>query len=150
MTDMLPNSELVAVKWLSSLPGLTTSMVATTLPRDTSSWAANGFVQVGAVSGGAPEPYTGLRQPVISVHTWAVKPGTEKPPWGIAAQLFEYIIAACVINYGIQQVFTPRTGYSQALVHSAVIVSEPRRLPGDPTAYAHYQGDLLLNWASLA
>lgn len=40
------NSELVAISWRGDVTGLTPSMVAATIPKDNSSWAASGFVTV--------------------------------------------------------------------------------------------------------
>lgn len=150
MADLRPNTELVAVKWLGTLTGLAPGMVATTLPANNESWATSGFVQVGPSVGGSIEPYTGLRHPVVSLHTWAVNLNSDNPPWGKAAGLLEYIIAACISGDGMQTAITPRTGYSQVAVQSAVPKGDPRRILGDPAAYAHYQLDLELNWVSLA
>lgn len=151
-----PNSELVAVAWLGTITGLTTSMVSTLLPKDTEAWATDGFVTIGGgdgsgggVIGGAPNLYMPLRAPVLSVHTWAVTPGSAKPPWGKAARLAELIVAGCYDEATMRRTLTLPTGYATARANEAYPLGEPRRIPGDQSGYAHYQLDLQLHWVAL-
>ena len=41
-----PSTELVAAAWLATLPGITSSMVASTLPKDHATWEATGLSEV--------------------------------------------------------------------------------------------------------
>lgn len=149
-----PNSELVARAWIGSAAGLTAGQVALMLPQDASTWAADGFVELGgggggAVVGGTPDRYTQLRNPVISVHCWAVNLASGKPPWGKAARLAELIIAATSDETTIRRALTLPAGYGPARVQEAYALGEPRRVPGDPGMFAHYQFDLQLHWIAL-
>lgn len=142
------NTELVAISWLGGVAGLTSAMVAAGLPKDTSSWATNGFVTVRTV-GGAPGLYVPLRSPIVMVDTWAVKPGSGKPPWFQANALAELVDAGCRAST-VQRALTLPTNYGTARVLSAYLVSEPRRAYGDQGDYAHYVTDLALHWVDLS
>lgn len=141
---MRANTELVAIAWLGGVTGLTSAMVAATLPADNTTWAASGFVTVRTV-GGAPGIHVPLRQPVVMVDCWAVKPGSSKPPWFQANALAELIDAGCRASTAQRPVTLP-TGYPTARVLSAYLVSEPRRAYGDQGDYARYTVDMALNW----
>jgi hypothetical protein len=150
-----PNSELVAVAWLGSITGLSSSQVATKLPTDTSAWSDDGFVTVGGgdgagggVIGGAPHRYLALRAPVVSVHCWAVTPGSGRPPWGKAARLAELIVAGTYDETTMRRALTLPAGYASARVNEAYALTEPRRIPGDDASYAHFQLDLQLHWVA--
>ena len=69
--------ELVATAWLKTVVG---DRVATTLPKDNTSWSASGFCTL-VTAGGTPNLYVPLREPVIGVDCWAVNPQSQKPPW---------------------------------------------------------------------
>jgi len=140
-----PNSELVAVAWLRGVPGLSPDIVATSRPRDSDTWADNGFVQVGD-AGGNPDRDIPMRRPVMSLHLWANNPQSGKPPWGKAAALGEYILADCQRHQHRNVTAHLPAGYSGARVMSAYALSEVRRVPGDLTSFAHYQLDLQLHW----
>jgi hypothetical protein len=147
MTTLLrPTTELVAVAWLAGVPGLSTQMVATQLPRDNTSWAASGFVTVRTV-GGQPSIYTPLRQPVLAVDAWAVNPTSNKPPWFQANGLMELIREGCEATAGHRWVTLPGN-YGPAQVTSAYFVTEPQRVYTDAGAYAHYNASLQLYWAA--
>jgi len=119
-------------------------MVASTLPKDNTSWAASGFVTVRTV-GGSPGIHVPLRSPVVTVDTWAVGPNSAKPPWGQASYLAELIDQGCRAS-DAQRFVTLPTNYPDAKVLSAYLVSEPRRAFGDQGDYAHYVMDMALNW----
>lgn len=126
--------ELVAEAWLKTVVG---DRVATTLPKDNTSWAASGFCTL-VTAGGTPGMYVPLREPVIGVDCWGVSPGSQKPPWGIASGLAEAIVAACQDHRAIAQPVTLPTGYPAAQVRSAYVTGDPRRIPDDPSSYARY------------
>lgn len=148
MTTYRANTELVAVSWLAGVAGLTSGMVAATLPKDTSAWAATGFVTVRA-TGGSPGIYVPMRSPVVTVDCWAVKPGSVKPPWFQANYLAELIDVGCRAVTAARAVTLP-TDYPAARVHSAYLVSEPRRAYGDQGDYARYTVDMALAWTDLS
>lgn len=139
-----PNTELVAVAYLKTVPGLG-SNVATDLPQDNSTWSASGFVQVMTV-GGTPNAYSPIARPVVSVDCWAVSPNSSKPPWGKANQLAEDIRAAVHGGVLLPQRVTVGAAYAKADVVEARILSEPRRIPDDDADYAHFSLDLELHW----
>ncbi|QOR55838.1 MAG: hypothetical protein YHS30scaffold324_70 [Catenulispora phage 69_17] len=163
-TLLLPNSELVACAWLAQVPGFTAAMVGTTLPRlgptgPLPDWVAAGFVTV-AVGGGTPGSHAPLAEPALSVNCWAVNATctgsgqpinvSPRPPWGKAAQLAEQIRhAVYVLDKGATRaVSMPVPGYAGAAVMSALLLSEPRRVPADIAGFARTQFDLQLDWVT--
>lgn len=161
---LLPDSELVTQGWLAAIPGWSTAMVGTTLPRigptgPMPDWVATGFVTVGVV-GGTPASHVPQAQPAMSVNCWAVNatcagPGQPinvkpRPPWGDASQLAQQIRAAVyTLDKGPgRAVAMPVPGYAHAAVMSALLLTEPRRVPADPAGFARYQFDLQLTWVA--
>lgn len=142
------NTELVTIAWLANVQGLTSSMVAATLPKDNTTWAASGFVTVRA-SGGSPGIHVPMRNPVVTLDCWAVRPGSAKPPWYQANQLAELIDAGCRSALAGRTVVLP-TNYGSVRVHSAYLISEPRRVYGDQGDYARYTADMSVNWVDLS
>lgn len=139
--------ELVAVAWLSTVVG---DRVATTLPKDNTSWAASGFCTITTV-GGTPNLYVPLREPVVSVDCWAVNPDSQKPPWNKAAALAEAVQAACYDHPAIPQTLTLPAGYPAVQVRSAYTTGEHRRVPDDPSSYARYSiPGLVITWVEVS
>lgn len=163
-TLLLPTNELVACGFLiGAVPGFTTAMVGTTLPQDVTKWYQTGFVQVSAVVGGTPDAYVPLNRPVVSVKCWGVNVKQsqntagqtqlsigEKPPWQITAQLPERIRGALRANTGasatVRTITMPPNGFAHATVHSAYMLTEPKRALGDLGSYACFQFELFLRW----
>lgn len=160
-----PTNPLVARAWLGLVPGITTDMTGTTLPRigDTSlpPWTSTGFLTVQTV-GGSPSIDTLLAQPVVSVKCWAVNasqstPGvqvavSQKVPWYRSEALAELVrkSADAMRRDRTKKLVTiPVSGYEQATVFSAYMLTEPRPLQ-DATGYACHQFDLQLNWVPVA
>lgn len=130
--------------------------MATRLPPDASKdgtpadWVVRGlgFATVSIV-GGTPHSLLPVRKPVVQVDCWAVKGGSNKPPWGIANGLAETIIAA-----GYDYTTTPRplaitangVTYPPAAVKSAYALTEPRQGFGDAGSYAHFSFDMQFVW----
>lgn len=149
MTKLHPTSELVAVAWLKTLAALPSSNIATTLPKDSAGWTADGFVQVTAV-GGSPNLYVPLNDPVVSVDCWAAAASGSSSPWGKANQLAEIVRAASYVRTAFPVLVTGLPGnYNNARVHSAWPITEPRRITGDPGSYARYTFDLQLVWTEV-
>jgi hypothetical protein len=138
------NSELVAVAFLKAILGQTGG-VGTKLPGDQSSWAATGFAQVAGV-GGSPNPYAPLRRPVVGVTAWAVAPGSKQPPWNVAADLAERIVAGCYGAYQSPVEAILPAGFERAFVQSAYALTEPRRIGADDSSFARFVFDLQVNW----
>lgn len=143
--------ELVATAWLKTVVG---DRVSTTLPKPaadgTLSWSDGGFVTL-VVAGGSPNIYVPLRDPVIGLSCWAANPGSQKPPWGKAANIAETIVAACQDHPNI-----PKTalalpgGYPDVQVKSAYVTGDPRRIPDDSSSYARYDiPGLVIAWTEV-
>lgn len=146
---LIPNDELVAAAWVGSIDGLSPQMVATQLPANESTWAQNGFVTV-SVAGGTPHPNLPLSRPVIQCDCWAVSLTSAKPPWFMANALATAIRYACWQRTAIPRLLTITSGgvtYPTAAVRSAVMVTQPRRVYGDPGDAARYTCDISLVWA---
>lgn len=146
---LIPADELVASAWVGSITGLSPQMCATQLPSDETAWSDNGFVTV-AVVGGSPHPDLPLSRPVIQVDCWAVSLSSSKPPWFKASAIATAIKYACWHRTNIPRLLTITANgvtYPSAAVRSAVMVTQPRRIYGDPADAARYSCDLQLVWA---
>jgi len=143
------NSELVSVAWLQSCPGIPANSVATQLPADNTTWAASGFVKAGPVVGGGAGMYVGFNNPVIQIEAYAMNLNSKNPAWDKAADLMEYIRAG-TLNYALLGfALTLRSGYRQAIVKTAYLTSEPRRIEGNTAGYAVMEADLALGWVEI-
>lgn len=142
-----PTNELVAVAWLgASVPGIAAGQVATALPKDVTAWADQGFVQVTAIAGRAPNIDVPLRHPVFQLDFWANTPNSLKPPWNLANRLAELVRVATEAwpNYG--KTVTVKDGYLPARIQAVYLISEPSRVPDDPSGFARYTADLAIDW----
>lgn len=144
MTLTLANSELVAAAFIQSILGQSGG-VGAKLPGDLKSWADTGFVQISGV-GGSPSVYGPRRHPVIDVRAKWVAPNSKQPPWYLANDLGERILAGCYGAYQAPLVVTLPAGYQSAFVQSAYALTEMRRMGGDDSNIATFQFDMQLNW----
>lgn len=161
-TPLLPTNALVARAWLALIPGITAAMVGSTLPRIPANtlpaWPGTGFLTVQTI-GGTPSPDSIQAEPVVSVKCWAATASqasagapvivSDKPPWGRSEQLAELVRTnAYALQRGTAQglVSMPVSGYGQACVLSAYLVSEIIPIPGDIAGYACHQFNLALAW----
>jgi hypothetical protein len=142
-------TELVAVAWISGIPGLTASGVGEQLPAAEAEWAAGGFVVVPVTVGGTPHSSMPVQRPVVQVETWATIPGSDKLPWLKAAQLAEQIRIGSYDRTGAfgRPITLPGT-YPTAWVKAATILTQPRRIWSDLGDYAGYTFDLLLHFVA--
>lgn len=151
----IPNDELVARAWLAAaVDDLTVDKIATTLPDPP--WTDNEFVQIMQV-GGTPDTHLPINEPVISINCFAMVPGSTKPPWGQANELAMKVMAATydrrpaaaatALNLAtlLGAAFSE---YGGVLVRSVWPVSQPRRIPSDPSQYAVYNLDLQFSWVA--
>lgn len=143
------NSELVAVAWVLSLPGISHGMCATQLPKNTDTWAERGFVVVGADAGGSQNPDVPWGESVMQLDIRAVNPNSLNPDWGKAASLAQRIENAALDNLSLGTTLTLRPGYHGARVTSAWTASRARRIPMDPSSYALFRLDLAINWVQV-
>lgn len=142
----LPNDELVAVAWVKTLGVVSVAGVATTLPKP-DSWPDNQFV-VATVLPGSPNHDVPVDHPVVSFECYANRPGSARPPWGQAVQLAKQLeLATYRTLTRSTALLTMPTGYYPARLLSAYPVSGARRVPDDPSHFAHYTIDIQLNWA---
>lgn len=142
-------TDLVAVAWIRTIPGLVADGVATQLPADETTWAANGFVVVPTQVGGAPHATMPLHRPVVQVECWGTVPGSDKLPWGIPDQLAAQIFAGTQDRTTFGRPLTITAGgvtYPKARVLSAKMLTEPRRAWHDAGDYAGKTFSLALQW----
>ena len=153
MSLYLPTAGLVAQAWLGQrVPGITPGMVAANLPRDLTTWAADGFVQVSIVPGAAPIDSGDRRTTLAQIDSWAVTVDSSggvaaKPPVGKATKNAELIMRATeddVQAFG--QVVTLPAAYAPARVLAVYPQTEPSEVPGDPGGYARVTLDLRIDW----
>ena len=145
------NSDLVAVAWIKSIPGLVADVVATQLPSKEATWAANGAVIVPLSVGGTPHSTIPLRRPVVQVEAWGTVPGSDKLPWGIPSQLMEQIRMGCLDRTTFCRPLAISAGnvtYPYCRVLSARMLTEPRRIWSDAGDYAGFMCNLALQWIS--
>lgn len=141
------NTELVALALLTEFFG-TSDFIGTTLPiadkGGVNSWISTGFVVVNAI-GGIASSEVAMQQPIVSVDCFASpKTGGSKPPWGLANNLAETIRHGCRITRP-HKVTLSVPAYPQAIVFTAYLVTEPRRLV-DAASYARYTFNMQVNW----
>lgn len=142
------NSELVAVAWAKSIPGIPAGKVATTLP-PRNAWQSTGFVTVDAIVGGTPHPDVPLYRPVIQLSFWAARTGSSiTPPWAEAFILSEYVKRATEVDSLYRSaVLEIPFGFEQALVRDVTVTIENRRHPiPSAESYARVTMDVLLEW----
>lgn len=139
-----PTSELVVVTWLRQRVALAGAQVATALP---SELPAEGFITVAAVPSAALVDGGG-RLSVLTLDAWAAPAnGGSKPPWNRAAQLAEVVrnaLASDVQVFG--KLIDLGPDYFAARMLSLYMTTEPRRVNGDPSAYARYTFDVAASW----
>lgn len=145
-----PNTELVAIAWLASVPGLSIEGIATTLP-DASAWPLDGFV---VVTGGVGTTALDVpaRNPVVQIDAFATRPGSNKPPWGRVDLLCEAIIAETRERDRAVRDLPLSAGsvtYPPVRVSGVRALAEPRRAYGDPADWAHKVFDLQLLWVEV-
>lgn len=146
-----PTNDLVAVAWLGQrVPGIVNGQVATSLPSDVTKWADEGFVQV-SIIGGSPDIDLPVRHPIVQLDFWAATVNASgavsaKPAWNKANRLVELVRVATEEGqrYGGPVDMPP--GYLGARVQAAYLITEPLRMEGDPSGYAHFSADLALDW----
>lgn len=149
-----PTNELVGVAWLVAyVPEFDAAMVGPTLPKDTTKWAATGFVQVSAIPSGTPDIDLPVRHPRLQIDGWATanpngNASSNKPPWNLAAQLIEAIRLATedaqTGRYG--KTIPVKANYLDARVQAAYLITEPMRVTDDPSGYARFTADLAIDW----
>lgn len=147
---LIPTNALVAVAWLGQrVPGITPAMVATRLPRETSTWQANGFVQVTPIAG-TPDIDLDTRHPLVQIDCWAMNPATTNPPVGKANNLAELIRTAAHSPAALySSPVTMPNGYEDVIVLSAYARTEPSEVADDPSGYARFTFDFAFDWARI-
>lgn len=152
----LPTSALVAVAWIGQrVPGVTPGMVATSLPRDTATWADLGFLQVTVIPGVAEIDSGGRRRAVVQVDGWGVSVKADgsagaRPAVNKATRLVELVRRATEDD--VQAFGRPVTlpdAYLDARVLAAYPMTEPAPVDGDPSGYGRVTFDLALDWVRL-
>lgn len=140
-------NELVAIKWLGSrVAGIAQQQVGATLP-PLAQWVEAGFLQVTALPGGIPD-IDGLgRHPLLQLDAWGADTGN-KPQWALANRLLELVRIATedaqTGYYGMP--LSLGADFTAVRVQAAYLVSEPRRVTGDPGGWARFTADLALDW----
>ena len=143
-----PSTELVAAAWLATLPGITSAMVASTLPKDHATWEATGFYVV-TPAGGTPHPDIPIRRPLVQVDHYATKVGSQRPPHAKASTGLEDVINACW-NEGDRAVdVATKAGYYGARILAVTCAREPISLYGDEQSLAKRSTDLQFHWVEL-
>jgi hypothetical protein len=152
---------LVAAAWIGSVDGFTMQMVGEKLPPDVlppepgkpvrpAPWLETGFITVSR-SGGGADPNVPRRSPVIGVDIWCTLPGSNDPPWHMADAIGEAIWLATMARTGFNRklaIEVEGIAYPSAVVQSAYMATDFRRLYSDAADYARVQGDLALSWVT--
>lgn len=154
----LPTGALVAVAWLGQrVNGLAPNMVATTLPRDLSTWAAEGFAQATIIPSPGPIDSGDGRIAYVQVDAWGVNASADgsavaRPAVGKASKIAETIMRALEDDAQREAFGRPVTmpaGYDPVRVLAAWPMTEPSVVPDDPSGYGRVTFDLALKWARL-
>jgi hypothetical protein len=146
-----PNSDLVVQSWLGQrVPGIVAAQVAGTLPA-VAAWLAEGFVTVQSVPGTQPNIDVPLRRPIMQIDCWGASGAdSARPHWPKAFRLAELIRLATEGGQVYGQAVTLPADYLDARVQAAYLVSEPSKVPGDPSGYARVTFDLAADWVPVA
>lgn len=142
----------MAVAWLEScVAGINSGQAATTLPKDATSWADEGFVQAFSIPGAIDIDTPQRRTSSIQLDFWANTPNSNKPPWALAARLAELVRIATEDNAPawLGKPLTLPPGFTGARVWGAYLTSDPARTTDDPSGYARFTADLALDWVRL-
>lgn len=142
-----PGSTLVVCTWLAT-QALPCDGVGDTLPADPRTWSAQGWVHVPLVVGGSPQIHIPMRQPIVQIDTYTNRPESELAPWGRADHLAAAVLAAAHAMRAPVTLAMPG-GYPPVRLHSIWALSEPRRIPSDPAAYARVSADYETRWTVL-
>lgn len=143
-----PSVELVTCAWLATLPGVTSGMVASTLPKlADSDWTSTGFLTV-TPAGGVPDVYVPTRASLVQVNSWAAKKNAQRPPWGQANELAEVVVAGCW-DRGQHRDLTVKSGYNRARVFAVQATMDPQRIYSDESSYASYRVDVRIDWCEI-
>lgn len=140
--------ELVFAAWIASIPGFNPDVVATVLPSDSTTWAANGAVIMFTV-GGTEGTYIAVSDTVCQVECWACNPGGNEPPWLMAEGMAGQIRLACLDRPNLSRPLTiaqNKVAYPGASVRGAQVLTVARRVYGASSDYAGIIFDLYLTW----
>lgn len=153
----LPNGGLVLTSWLAGIDGLSSDIVATSLPRELASWADAGFVQATVIPSPAAVDSGQARTLFAQIDTWAVRleasgDVSPKRPVARAWRLAELILRGMEDDAQGSRFGKPVTmpaNYLPARVLSAWPTTEPAEIPDDPSSYARITFDIALSWARI-
>lgn len=151
-----PNATMVAQRWIRGVDGLPCppSAVSRTMPNfansENASAAASGFIEIGGVVGGSPEPEVLKRQSVVEVSFWAPPHGTnsDKPSWNKAGDLAEAVLEATYDQnpLNVQRLLIMPTGFRNARALTVQALTEPREIVGDEASWGGYRVEYQFNW----
>jgi hypothetical protein len=157
-TLALPNGELVCQAWLARYADIPAGFIAGTLPKDPKEPRSDAdyarmwtrFLTVRALPAGAVhQELTERRGSILQLDAWARElRGSGKQPRGVSANMLERVRVATFRDaqpYG-KPLDMPVSGYLTARVLAAYLVSEPRRVEGDPSGFARMTCDLAVDW----
>jgi hypothetical protein len=145
-----PDGALVADAWLRLVSGLPASCIGPTLPTSRKdpapAWVSQGFIQHTVVAG-APAVEVPFRRSVVQLDFWATTLDDRSPPWGVASNLAETVLAA---TYGTvhELALTVPAGYDVPRLRTVTALQEPRKIREDAAGFARFQFDALFAWTS--
>lgn len=145
-----PNSELVAQKMIATwIAGFTAGEITGELP-DPADWATVGhWTTVVALPTAAANVDLPVFDPILEVHFWGRRKNTDKPKWGEAwklAALLAHGLEADSFRSHYGQELAIGGDYKKARILSAYIFTEPTRVRGDASGFAHISLDLGMHW----
>lgn len=147
-----PSGELVAVAVVGAIVNPTGAVAATKLIVDTDSWRADGMVTVRPLDVSPADIDLPRFSSYLKVSCWGAPAtsGSDKPQWNLAhglAGLIKRGLGNDVQHFGRTVDVGGALQYRDAIVYSAYVMTEPRRIENDPSAYARVDFDLMVDWA---
>lgn len=150
-----PNAELVAQAWIvARVSELNADVVGMALPTKVEKWKDSGFLRINALPVNAPEVDLPVRHSVVTLDGWGCTMSGEnesriKPAWNLAARPLELVRLATedaqTGHYGETiEMLVPN--YRQARVQAVYLITEPVRVPDDPSGYGRFTADLAIDW----
>lgn len=148
--NIRPNSLLVIPRWVNTIAELRDGICATQLPADASTWGTEGFV-VARITGGYDDRDLPVGRPVVELASYAVKPDTGRPLWGVANNVLSAIVAATRDEDTLRRTLTitaNSVAYGTARVLEGYPLDEARKIYGDHGQYAKMSQHFAFHWVA--
>lgn len=147
-TPYPPNGLKVAIAYLRARVPSLASSIASTLPEltEASPWPDNVFLTVTEVPGYPADVDVAQRRgSMLRLDWWAARPTSTRVQWGRAGVATE-VVRRALDDQPYGQTLDMGADYRDARVQALYLIDEPSRVPDDPSGYARYTSQAVLDW----